>query len=140
MRQWLNRATLPFVLTDHVHHSLSPTMSASDASDDFDLRVQQRERAKIMSMMKLAEQPRGNLPNTILTVATISFLLGATVCSGLFIALVGGQYWWMTPQLGFFVAAWGVFHFGEFATTAGWNPEKCSIDCEQSCLFTGISC
>jgi len=36
--------------------------------------------------------------------------------------------WWNSYQLGFFVAAWSGFHWGEFAVTAGWNLEKCSID------------
>jgi protein-S-isoprenylcysteine O-methyltransferase len=41
-----------------------------------------------------------------------------------------GGCWWATPQLGFFIAAWSGFHWGEFAVTAGWNLEKCSVDCE----------
>lgn len=38
------------------------------------------------------------------------------------------SYWWCTRQLGFFLAAWSAFHWGEFAVTAGWNREKCSVD------------
>jgi len=30
--------------------------------------------------------------------------------------------------LGFFGAAWAGFHWGEFAVTAGWNLDKCSVD------------
>jgi protein-S-isoprenylcysteine O-methyltransferase len=34
-----------------------------------------------------------------------------------------------TYQLGFFVASWSAFHWGEFAVTAGWNRQKVSVDC-----------
>lgn len=78
-------------------------------------------------------RPNGNIPNTPLAVSTISFLLGAVFCSGTLTFLVGGfsVYWWSTYQLGFFVAAWSAFHWGEFAVTAGWNFEKCSVDCKR---------
>ena len=39
-------------------------------------------------------------------------------------------FWWTTYQLGFFAGAWALFHYMEFAVTAGWNRERCSIDCE----------
>ena len=35
----------------------------------------------------------------------------------------------LTYQLRFFIAAWSFFHWAEFAVTAGWNFEKCSVDC-----------
>jgi hypothetical protein len=27
------------------------------------------------------------------------------------------------------MASWALFHWAEFAVTAGWNLEKCSVDC-----------
>ncbi|KIK68043.1 hypothetical protein GYMLUDRAFT_191028 [Collybiopsis luxurians FD-317 M1] len=71
----------------------------------------------------------GNLPNTPFAAATISFVLGSTFCLGLLIFLGAfSMFWWTNYQLGFFFAAWSAFHFGEFAVTAGWNLEKCSVE------------
>lgn len=72
----------------------------------------------------------GGIPNTPLAVATIAFVLGTVFCFGLSVVCYGQLmgYWWSTYQLGFFVAAWAAFHWGEFAVTAGWNLEKCSVD------------
>ncbi|KAJ7180209.1 Isoprenylcysteine carboxyl methyltransferase family-domain-containing protein [Mycena crocata] len=87
----------------------------------------------------------GRIPNTPLAASLLSFLLGAVCALGaatFFIALkdfVGAVYasgsaqpgfaaagrWW---PLGFFAAAWSAFHWGEYAVTAGWNFEKCSVD------------
>lgn len=74
----------------------------------------------------------GNIPNTPLAVSTIAFLLGSVFSLGFLTFLLGGfdAYWWATYQFGFFVAAWAAFHWGEFAVTAGWNFEKCSVDCK----------
>lgn len=65
-------------------------------------------------------------------ICSIAFGLGSLFSLGLLTFVVGGfsNIWWATYQLGFFVAAWAAFHFGEFATTAGWNFEKCTVDCE----------
>ncbi|KAF8663466.1 hypothetical protein AX16_001035 [Volvariella volvacea WC 439] len=73
---------------------------------------------------------KGNIPNTPLAASTISFLLGSVFSLGLYTFLIGGLNgsWWGTYQLGFFVAAWAAFHWAEFAVTAGWNLEKCSVD------------
>ncbi|KAJ6628730.1 Isoprenylcysteine carboxyl methyltransferase family-domain-containing protein [Mycena sp. CBHHK59/15] len=72
----------------------------------------------------------GRIPNNPLWVSLIAFLLGAVFALGALTFVVGGldKYWWSTYQLGFFVAAWAAFHWGEFAVTAGWNFEKCSVD------------
>lgn len=77
-------------------------------------------------------EPHGSIPNTPLAASTISFLLGGSFALGFYLFLQGGfsSPWWATYQLGFFVAAWSAFHWGEFAVTAGWNLEKCSVDCE----------
>lgn len=83
-------------------------------------------------------EPHGNIPNTPLAASTISFLLGSSFALGFSLFLQGGfpSPWWATYQLGFFVAAWSAFHWGEFAVTAGWNLEKCSVDCEHVQFFT----
>ncbi|KAF9268082.1 ICMT-domain-containing protein [Marasmius fiardii PR-910] len=70
----------------------------------------------------------GNIPNTPLMASTISFILGSLFSFGLYIFLSGGISSWATYQLGFFLAAWSAFHWGEYAVTAGWNLEKCSVD------------
>ncbi|KAJ7276505.1 Isoprenylcysteine carboxyl methyltransferase family-domain-containing protein [Mycena haematopus] len=70
----------------------------------------------------------GRIPNTPLFASLISFLLGAVFALGLSTALALGRPWWATYQLGVFFAAWAAFHWGEYAVTAGWNLEKCSVD------------
>lgn len=76
-------------------------------------------------------EPHSKIPNTLLAVSTISFLLGC-VFSIAFVQFSTGTFrlWWATYRLAFFVAAWSAFHWGEFAVTAGWNRHKCSVDCE----------
>lgn len=109
--------------------------SSDDSFDGFDRRFRQRElnRSNGLETIPVVDLPQshGNIPNTPLAASTISFLLGSTFALGLFTFLCGGfeRYWWSTYQLGFFVAAWSAFHWGEFAVTAGWNREKCSVDC-----------
>ncbi|KAJ7129556.1 protein-s-isoprenylcysteine O-methyltransferase [Mycena epipterygia] len=72
----------------------------------------------------------GRIPNTPLSASLIAFLLGGVFALGTLTFAVGGfgGVWWATYQLGFFAAAWSGFHWGEFAVTAGWNFEKCSVD------------
>ncbi|KAJ7507926.1 ICMT-domain-containing protein [Mycena galericulata] len=72
----------------------------------------------------------GRIPNTPLFVSLIAFLLGGVFALGALTFVVNGftGVWWATAQLGFFAAAWAAFHWGEFAVTAGWNFEKCSVD------------
>jgi len=103
---------------------------ASDETDPIQDRIAQHE-----ALYRPSKQPSqahgGNLPDTLLSVATVAFLLGAVFSLGAFTFLAGGLgFWWSTPQLGFFVAAWAFFHWAEFAVTAGWNLEKSSVDCE----------
>ncbi|KAI0322487.1 ICMT-domain-containing protein [Amylostereum chailletii] len=75
-------------------------------------------------------KPHGKIPNTPLASATVSFLLGAVFSLGVYTLFTGGlpRPSWMTYQLGAYLAAWSAFHWGEFAVTAGWNREKCSVD------------
>lgn len=75
--------------------------------------------------------PHGNIPNTPLASATIAFLLGGVFVFGLYASVndISATASLLTYQLGFFIAAWAFFHWAEFAVTAGWNFEKCSVDC-----------
>ncbi|WVN90825.1 uncharacterized protein L203_106068 [Cryptococcus depauperatus CBS 7841] len=76
--------------------------------------------------------PRGSIPNTVFTVALIAALLGAILGSSASLTskpmldLIAGN--WARPQLGLYIAAMAVFHLMEFFTTAGWNPQKLSVD------------
>ncbi|KZV76142.1 protein-s-isoprenylcysteine O-methyltransferase [Peniophora sp. CONT] len=72
------------------------------------------------------KQPTARIPNTPLAASTVSFLLGSVFALGTIGFLTSPL--WMPYQLGFYLASWAVFHWGEFAVTAGWNREKCSID------------
>lgn len=89
-----------------------------------------------------SSQPHGTIPNTPAMVSLISFLLGGLCFTFLSVFLktslsnvwdgscIESRWYFITPQLAFFVAAWGAFHWGEFMVTAQWNREKCSIDCK----------
>lgn len=102
-------------------------------SDVFERRMEERRNIKhpLVTVPPNIE-PHGNIPNTPLAASTISFLLGGFFALGFALFLQGGlpSPWWATYRLGFFVAAWSAFHWGEFAVTAGWNLEKCSVNCE----------
>jgi len=78
-----------------------------------------------------AHTPHGDIPNTPLVASTIAFFLGVIFALGLPARLLIGEtsmFWWYTYPLAFFVSAWSAFHWLEFAVTAGWNREKCSVD------------
>lgn len=73
----------------------------------------------------------GDIPNTPLAASFISFLLGCGFVFGQ-VTFWGGKLgigfpWWAVP-LGYFLSAWCLFHWLEFAVTAGWNRDKCSVD------------
>ncbi|KZS97661.1 protein-s-isoprenylcysteine O-methyltransferase [Sistotremastrum niveocremeum HHB9708] len=73
--------------------------------------------------------PNELIPNTPLAASLISFILGGIFSLGAATYFLDvNKWWWCTSQLGFFLAAWAAFHWGEFAVTAGWNRDKCSID------------
>lgn len=102
------------------------------------LSAQIDPRRHPLATTPIINRPKGNIPNTPLAASTISFLLGSIFAPSLLLTLFGGfpGSWWATYQLSFFLAAWSAFHWGEFAVTAGWNFEKCSIDCAcQDLLF-----
>ncbi|KAF8076508.1 Isoprenylcysteine carboxyl methyltransferase family-domain-containing protein [Lyophyllum atratum] len=106
---------------------------ASDTLVSLDERIKQREAAMkhpLQTIPVATHAPIGNIPNTPLAVSVIAFILGGLFSLGFLVFAVGGfdAYWWTNAQLGFFVAAWAAFHWGEFAVTAGWNLEKCSVD------------
>ncbi|KAJ3995393.1 Isoprenylcysteine carboxyl methyltransferase family-domain-containing protein [Lentinula boryana] len=107
-------------------------MSDDIPAANLEERLRQREqlqRHALATVPSVQVRISGNLPNTPLVAAIISFLLGSIFCFGLLMFLGWfSSYWWTTYQLGFFIAAWSAFHFGEFAVTAGWNLEKCSVE------------
>ncbi|KAI0081712.1 ICMT-domain-containing protein [Panus rudis PR-1116 ss-1] len=80
--------------------------------------------------VKVGYTPKSYIPNTPLSVATISFILGITFSFGIAVCFLGHTWnlWWSQWPLGVYIAAWATFHWGEFAVTAGWNREKCSVD------------
>ncbi|KAF8914007.1 Isoprenylcysteine carboxyl methyltransferase family-domain-containing protein [Gymnopilus junonius] len=107
----------------------------TEAEDDIHGTEQKiKQRASIaknpLETNPTANQPRGNIPNTPLASSTIAFLLGATFAFGFLTVFLDtpSSARILTYQLGFFVAAWAFFHWAEFAVTAGWNLEKCSVD------------
>ncbi|KAJ3763642.1 Isoprenylcysteine carboxyl methyltransferase family-domain-containing protein [Lentinula raphanica] len=105
---------------------------ADDTPANWDEQLRRREqlqRHALATVPSVQTRMSGNLPNTPLVAAIIAFLLGSVFCFGLLMFIRGfSLYWWSTYQLGFFIAAWSAFHFGEFAITAGWNLEKCSVE------------
>lgn len=107
-----------------------------DAPEGFDQKLKQRQTAPAANPLSTipknaANLPHGRIPNTPLAASMISFILGSVFIMGFLTFLNGGfGQWWSTYQLGFFVASWAAFHWGEFAVTAGWNFDKCSVDCE----------
>lgn len=78
---------------------------------------------------------RGGLPNTPLAVSIISALLGGLLFSSVALAVAPalqafstGGWNWARPQLGVYLGCMGLFHLCEFWTTAGWNPQKLTVD------------
>lgn len=107
-----------------------------DTNDDLDrLEEKLRRRTNVirnpLETNSVINIHRGDIPNTPLASATVAFLLGSVFSFGIytFVADFFQSARWLTYQLGFFVAAWAFFHWAEFAVTAGWNFEKCSVDC-----------
>jgi hypothetical protein len=113
----------------------SPHAEVPAQLDSFEQRLREREhlQSRPLEMVpdRATTKPQGTIPNTPLVVSIISFLLGTTFALGSLAFLCGGLYgfWFATHQVGFFVASWSAFHWGEFAVTAGWNREKVSVDC-----------
>ncbi|KAH9977914.1 ICMT-domain-containing protein [Lactifluus volemus] len=107
---------------------------ASANLDGFEQRIRERELLRSGPLETIPDSKSATfndgIPNTPLAVSIISFLLGSTFALGFLTFLSGGfrSFWFTTYQLGFFVASWSVFHWGEFAVTAGWNREKVSVD------------
>jgi len=107
---------------------------STDMPDGFEERLHQRTTVKKNPLSTIptngVHEPHGNIPNTPLVASTISFLLGSIFSLGLLAFIYGAlgissrSYY----QLGFFISAWAGFHWGEFAVTAGWNLDKCSVD------------
>ncbi|KAF8812545.1 ICMT-domain-containing protein [Phlegmacium glaucopus] len=91
---------------------------------------QHESRKNPLETNPITHLPHGKIPNTPLASSTIAFLLGGLFALGMYTFLFEIHFacWWMTYQLGYFIAAWAFFHWAEFAVTAGWNYEKCSVD------------
>ncbi|KAF9476502.1 ICMT-domain-containing protein [Pholiota conissans] len=100
--------------------------------DSVEQKIRQRVNisANPLETNPVINQPSGNIPNTPLASSTIAFLLGGVFVFGLYTALcdISASAWLLTYQLGAFISAWAFFHWAEFAVTAGWNFEKCSVD------------
>lgn len=83
-------------------------------------------------------RPLGTLPNTPLAASIISAILGGMLFGGLAMVMSAAirqlgldrlpSFAWARPQLAAYIAAMGLFHLAEFWTTAGWNPQKLSVD------------
>lgn len=116
------------------------TPQSVDVPNGFEQRLRQRQTQLNNPLNTIPQNkayaPHGSIPNTPLAASTISFLLGITFSPALISFILGALGLVSTPyyQLGFFVATWTAFHWGEFAVTAGWNLEKCSVDCEHDLL------
>lgn len=107
-------------------------MSTTIPDDPFQARLDQRLHNSLETKpVEAHTQPHGNIPNTPLASAIISFCLGSIFTLSALLFFLGGleTHWWATYQLGFFIAMWSAFHWLEFAVTAGWNRSKLSIDC-----------
>lgn len=79
----------------------------------------------------VARASHKNIPNTPLASSLVAFVLGSLFTTGSLLVIFNGysaDSVVLTRQLGFFIASWSIFHWLEFAVTAGWNREKCSID------------
>lgn len=113
--------------------------------DSIENRIKQRGEALAKGSLETVPdatvQTNGNIPNTPLASAVIAFCLGSTFALGSVLYFTGGIPGSIvfTYQLGAFAAIWAVFHLLEFVVTAGWNREKCSVDCEWSCISPHLS-
>ncbi|KIJ99362.1 hypothetical protein K443DRAFT_679981 [Laccaria amethystina LaAM-08-1] len=105
-------------------------MATKAGSIDDRIRQRQTVARNPLETIPTTNNPRANIPNTPLASAAIAFSLGSIFAIGALTFLLGGfpNIPLLTYQLGFFLAAWALFHWAEFAVTAGWNLEKCSVD------------
>ena len=134
-------------------HEAEPSSTPPSGTQSFERVSSSRLQSQLWS---LETQPavldlhKGWIPNTPLASATISFLLGsifALAVRALFVNLglsaalfdlvktgkvAAGTMAFNNPlvQLSFFFASWSAFHWGEFATTAGWNRPRVTVDCK----------
>ena len=94
--------------------------------------VPEPEATSLLPEAKQYKLRPDGLPNSPLTVSVVSAILGGLLGSCLAFALyplvriVGWN--WARPQLGVYLACMGLFHLCEFWTTAGWNPQKLTVD------------
>jgi len=75
-----------------------------------------------------------HIPNTPLGASIVSVCLSMVFTLGLLLFLRGPIIFGLEDDqwrsLGFFLACWAGFHWGEYAVCAGWNRARCSVDCE----------
>lgn len=109
---------------------------ATNSANDIDVleeRLRQRVQQKQypLETKPLHVKPQGSIPNTPLSSATIAFILGMIFGGGLYVTAKDIISWPISIpyQFGVYIASWAFFHWAEFAVTAGWNLEKCTIDC-----------
>lgn len=142
----------PSADTPNPHEGGAPS-TAPDGSQSFERGMPSQTQSQLWSLETqptMLDLHKGRIPNTPLASATISFLLGSVfalavhmlfVNLGLSAALFDlvkagkvarGTIAFNRPfvQLSFFFVAWSAFHWGEFATTAGWNRARVTVDCK----------
>lgn len=81
--------------------------------------------------------PNERIPNTLVAVSLIAFLLGCAFNFSFSVFTMGllgfrSMEW---VQLGWYGMTISLFHLAEFVVTAGWNRDKCSVDCKFQLLF-----
>jgi len=101
---------------------------AAYSEDSLEGRLRERATTKKPLDLSSTTSHNGNIPNTLLAVSTLAFVLGSIFSLGLTVFLSGGFNQYFTYQLAFFMSSWAFFHWAEFAVTAGYNLEKCSTD------------
>lgn len=123
-----------------LHPPRQPPHPMSVPEDSLEERLRQRRAMSNVSsalemepIRPVAQASHGNIPNTPLASSLIAFVLGSLFTAGSSLVIFNGlsvDSVIFTRQLGFFIASWALFHWLEFVVTAGWNREKCSVDCE----------
>jgi hypothetical protein len=143
-------------------HEADPSPPPSNGTQGFErvaLSQAQSQYWSLETQPTVLDLHKGRIPNTPLASATISFLLGSIFALAVRALLVniglsaaifdlvkagkvaGGTIAFNRPlvQLSFFITTWAVFHWGEFAVTAGWNRARASVDCECLAFLGGHS-
>jgi len=107
--------------------------SQPEPPEGLEARLGQRQHAQAAlerNRVSRAFQQHGLIPNSLFSISIVSFLLGGLFVVSFAACCVASSVgvWWATYQFFFLTAAWALFHWLEFAVTAGWNPSKASVD------------